>query len=365
MNAPPRILIIDDEEIVHKSCRKVFRQADYEIDTAWSGEEGLERFAAGRYDVVITDLKMPGIGGLEALRRMKERRPAQVVIVFTGYANVGTARDSLKLGAFDYIPKPFTPKELREVVENALRKAANDGEAKMLDLMAIVAHELKSPVATVHTTVETLCGGYFGELSPEQRARLETVMRNCQYLEDIIRSYIDLSKMELDALAFKRVPVDLVREVVGPVAGTPEYRANLKGMPLVEEYADVPPVAGDAALLRIVANNLVNNAVKYGAAGTPILVRIREEGGAILFTVRNEGPGIPPGDVATRLFRRFGRLKQKGTEGVKGSGLGLYICRQIVEKHDGKIEVDSAPGWVEFSVRLAPAAAAGGASREG
>ncbi|RPJ48583.1 MAG: hybrid sensor histidine kinase/response regulator [Candidatus Latescibacterota bacterium] len=353
MGDPTTILIVDDEEIVLRSCRRVLKDSGYEIETAASGEEAEEKLRERRRDIVVTDLKMPGMGGIELLKRIKERTPEQVVIVFTGYANVATARESLKLGAFDYVPKPFTPDELRDVLANAAKSLCEKGPAKMLDLMAIVAHEFKSPVATVHTTVETLYGGYFGELNEQQRHGLETIMRNCQYLEDILRSSIDLAKMEWNDLEIRKEKVRLVPDVIQPVLDTPEYRTNLKKMRLVPKLGDVRELTGDPNLLRIVVGNLVNNAVKYGRPSTDIEIEAREEAEHAVLSVRNEGAGISREDIEGRLFKRFERLKQKGTEGVKGSGLGLYICRQIVERHGGRIEVDSEVGrYARFVVRL-------------
>ncbi|MBS1197155.1 MAG: response regulator [Proteobacteria bacterium] len=348
-----RLLFIDDEEIVLKSCLKILKDRGYDIETAHSGEEGLGKISNHHYDLVVTDLKMPGIDGIEVLRRIKTKDPTQLVVVFTGFATVETARESLKMGAFDYIPKPFTATELRDVVANALRSLENEQEVKMIDLMAIVAHEFKSPVAAVQTTADTLYGGYFGQLTPDQRKGLETIMRNCQYLEDIIRCYVDLSKMELGNLEFKETSIDLVKDVVAATVDKPEYAKNLKRMRLQATYDDVPPVSGDANLLRIVVNNLVNNAIKYGRAETDIRVKVYQQDGQVLISVFNEGPGIETTDIETRLFKRFERLKQSGTEGVKGSGLGLYICKKIVDQHRGKIEVVSEFGrFVEFKVRL-------------
>lgn len=353
MDESVRLLIVDDEDIVIRSCRSILRHSPYQIETASSAEEALEKLSHERYDVIVTDLKMPGLGGMELLRRIKEKTPAQLVIVFTGYATVETTRESLKMGAFDYIPKPFTAGELRDVIANAVKSLDNSKETQMVDLMAIVAHEFKSPIATVQTTVQTLYGGYFGKLTPEQQKGLETIIRNCEYLEDVIRCYIDLSKMELNNLAFEPAPVDLVKDVVIPVVDTPEYQANLKKMPIVSQYDDVPAVAGDVNLLKIVVNNLVNNAIKYGKGGSTIRITVGRGERGVALTVYNEGPGIDPKDIENRLFKRFERLKQAGTEGVKGSGLGLYICKQIIDKHGGSIAVRSAPGeFVEFRVDL-------------
>jgi signal transduction histidine kinase len=145
------------------------------------------------------------------------------------------------MGAFDYIPKPFTPEEFRDVVQNAI-KSGEGNETTMLDLMAIVSHELKSPVAVVHTTAQTLAKGYFGNLEPKQKEILETIIRNCQYLEDIIRSYIDLSKMELDDIEALNQKVNLVNDVIQNVLEIPEYSSNMKKMKLSTEFKIHPVI---------------------------------------------------------------------------------------------------------------------------
>jgi signal transduction histidine kinase len=353
MSRAINILIIDDEPIVIRSCTKALGKCGYLIDSASSGEEGVTKSSEKKYDIIITDLKMPGIGGIEALRRIKERDPKQIVIVFTGHADVGTARESLKLGAFDYIPKPFTPDELRDVIANAIVLLDKKSDTKMLDLMTIVAHEFKSPVSTVHTTADTLYGGYFGNLTDEQQKVIETIKRNCQYLEDIIRCYIDLSKMELDGLAFPKQNLDFVEQVVRPAVETPEYNDNLKKMRVVVDYAAMPHVVGDANLLKIVINNLLNNAIKYGYPSTDIKIQVRQDEKHAIFSILNEGVGMSQEDIEKRLFKRFERLKQKGSEGVKGSGLGLYICKVIADKHEGKLEVTSEIGkFAQFTLYL-------------
>ena len=163
-----RILVADDEKIKRVTLAQDLAAQGHDVATACDGEEALEQLANGRFDVVVTDLKMPGIGGMEVLRTLRKERPEIIVVIFTGYANVETAREALKNGAFDYIPKPFTPDEIKEVVRNAVKARAGNAEAKMIDLLAIVSHELKSPLATVQTTAETLYRGYFGMLEPVQ-----------------------------------------------------------------------------------------------------------------------------------------------------------------------------------------------------
>lgn len=344
MKQKMKILIIDDENIVLKSCLRILINEDYEIDTVPSGDEGLARTAKKEYDIVITDLKMPGIGGMEVLAMLRKDQPEVTVIIFTGYATVETTREALKLGAFDYIPKPFTSEELRNVVENAVKARWESSHAGMLDLMAIVSHEMKSPVSAMHATAETLYRGYFGNLDPEQQKTVEKILRNCQYLEDIIRNYIDLSKMDLDNLESFTERTDLVKDVLLPSLEVPETIDNLKRMPLINEFTATSLIRGDPNLLKIVITNLVDNAIKYGEPGTPVTVRCFEDENNCIVSVSNKGVGISKEDIEHKLFRKFSRLKQKGTEGTKGSGLGLYICKKIIEKHQGKLWVESELG---------------------
>lgn len=353
MEQKVKILIIDDEDVVLKSCLRILRNEAYEIDIASSGVEGLELARKKKYDIVITDLKMPKIGGMEILSTLKNEQSDVTVVIFTGYATVETAREALKNGAFDYIPKPFTPDELREVVKNAIASRKDSSHASMLDLMSIVSHELKSPISVVHTTAETLYKGYFGSLDPGQQKTMETILRNCQYLEDIIRNYLDLSKMEIDSIESFNQSIELVDDVIQPLVDMPEHAQNMKRMKLVTNYTTRPRINGDPNLLKIVVTNLINNAIKYGRENTEITIDLYEDNGNVVFSIMNEGVGISKEDIEKKLFQRFSRLKQKGTEGVKGSGLGLYICKTIMDKHNGRIWVESEPEkWVKFSIAL-------------
>lgn len=352
MNKQIKMLIIDDEDIVLKSCLRILKGEDYQIDTAYSGEDGLQKIDSKSYDLVVTDLMMPGMSGIDVLRTVKDRKLDLIVVIFTGYATAETAREALKMGAFDYIPKPFTPDEFRDVINNAI-KSREGSETSMLDLMAIVSHELKSPVAVVHTTAQTLAKGYFGNIEPKQKEILDIIIRNCQYLEDMIRSYIDLSKMELDDMEAFHQKIDFVNDVVKPVIDIPEYKNNMKNMPLEAELNAKVKIEGDPNLLQIVVTNFVNNAIKYGRADTAVKIKVSETDNGIVCSIYNQGVGISKEDSATKLFEKFGRLKQKGTEGIKGSGLGLYICKKIIEKHNGRVWIESVPGeFVTFYFSL-------------
>ena len=121
MGEPARILVVDDELPVCKSVSSALAVEDYTVDIALSAEEALEKQAESPYDIVITDLMMPGLGGMELLRRVVSEKPATKVIMITGYPSIRSAVEATRLGAFDYIPKPFTPDELRSLVARALK----------------------------------------------------------------------------------------------------------------------------------------------------------------------------------------------------------------------------------------------------
>lgn len=135
-----KILVVDDEITVCKSIRQAIVADDYEVDMALSGEEALKKDKESAYDLIITDLMMPGISGLDLLRALKEARPKVNVIMVTGYPTIKTAVQSVKMGAFDYLPKPFTPADLRGLVARAFKKAegegAGAGEAAALSIPA-------------------------------------------------------------------------------------------------------------------------------------------------------------------------------------------------------------------------------------
>jgi DNA-binding NtrC family response regulator len=117
-----RILVVDDESIVCESCKRILDEDGYEVETALSGEEAFEKMKENPFDIVITDLKMPDIDGMEVLRTFRQEYPDTVVIMITGFSTVETAVEAMKLGAFDYIPKPFTPDEVSIVVKKAFEK---------------------------------------------------------------------------------------------------------------------------------------------------------------------------------------------------------------------------------------------------
>lgn len=129
---PGKVLVIDDEASIRLACEKVLTAAGYEVEVAADGAEGLDRLAAGGFDVALVDLKMPGVDGMEVLRRAREMDPDLVTIVITGYPSYESVVEAIKAGAYDYIPKPFSPDELRTVVGRGYEKHELERQARLL-----------------------------------------------------------------------------------------------------------------------------------------------------------------------------------------------------------------------------------------
>jgi signal transduction histidine kinase len=232
-------------------------------------------------------------------------------------------------------------------------------------LLYFVAHELKAPLASIATIGSTLTEGYLGKLTPEQSEKVQRMIANSNYLMNLVRDYLDLSQIETGELRFEPGPaVDLVEEVIRPMVEIQTPAARARGM-TIETDVEYLVAPCDATLLKVVFSNLLGNAVRYGRENSGILVRLvrrafvdyTDSGEQVrqywaLFSVRNEGVGFTP-EQKHKLFARFQRLHHPEHKGVTGSGLGLYIARQIVIRHGGEITAESEPGkWAEFRFRI-------------
>lgn len=221
-----------------------------------------------------------------------------------------------------------------------------------IEMLGFVTHELKNPLTSAIMSLYTVKDGYLGELTPAQKRSLESVAQSLDYFQDMIKNYLDLSRLERGDLAVRKRDVALWDHVVAPALDGFEREIQEKGMVVVDHIPDNMTVAADSNLLRIVYDNLLSNALKYGREGGTIMLDASNGGRITTLSVRNDGEGISPERVP-QLFKKFSRLESPEYAGKKGTGLGLYICREIIEKHGGEIWVDSKAGeWVKFSFTL-------------
>ncbi|MBN1361542.1 MAG: cache domain-containing protein [Sedimentisphaerales bacterium] len=221
-----------------------------------------------------------------------------------------------------------------------------------MEMLGFVSHELKNPLSSAILSLYTVKDGYLGKITDVQERSLASVARSLEYFQDMVKNYLDLSRLEKGELKARKHDIDLRAQVIEPVLDGLRKGLEDKGMSVVNNVVEGLRITADGTLIRIVYDNLLSNAIKYGKEGGRVELDTRRDEGAITLRVYNEGPGIPASEIP-KLFEKFSRLEHPEYIREKGTGLGLFICREIVEEHGGKIWVDSEEGqWVRFSFTL-------------
>jgi signal transduction histidine kinase len=354
-----RLLIVDDEARHMEALRDTLGGHGYEVAGHASAASALAELRRRPFDVLLTDLVMPGMTGIELLRAALQIDPQLVGIVMTGEGSIATAVEAMRSGATDYVLKPFRLASILPVLGRAveigrlrrenvalqasLRQRADELEASNRELDAFtrsVSHDLRTPLSALlgfsvllQQTVQTL--------SPRERAWLEGIQQAAEHMTHLIEALMRLSQMGRRALEL--APVD----VAALVRGVVDEQRRAAGAPAVRfAVGELPPVVADGPMLRQVFANLIGNAMKYASRTEPpreATIRIggERDGAEMVFFVSDDGPGFDPAD-AERLFDVFTRLK--GADGVEGHGVGLSIVQRIVQRHGGRVWAVSAPG---------------------
>jgi two-component system sensor histidine kinase/response regulator len=361
MDIIPKILIIDDEEIVLDSCTFILAKSGYQIVTARNGTLGLEMLEQEKPDLVFVDLKMPGISGLEVLEKIQELDPTIVPIVITGFATVSSAVEAMKKGAYDFLPKPFTPDEMRLIARRAIDKRrlvletiALRREKEMLreQFAAIVSHELKSPLGAVQQSMYGLVSDLSDKLSDEQKSKIERLQSRIADLIKLVNTWLRAISVDISTIRENFAPTSIV-EVVSKAVENIQQHAVRKDISIKTTLREpLAPINGNEVTLVEALVNIVGNAVKYTQMGGHIIVTAREEDNKILVEIKDDGVGISADDLP-HVFDDFyvGATKP---EGERRSGVGLAITKRIIDAHDGSISVDSELGKGSTFVILLP-----------
>ncbi|MDD5723030.1 MAG: hybrid sensor histidine kinase/response regulator [Syntrophales bacterium] len=345
------VLIIDDEETIRDGCRQALEKSGYAVITTEDGPEGIRIAREKRPDLVFVDLNLPGMSGLEVIDILLEDIPHIVLVVITGYASILSAVESMKRGAYDYLPKPFTPDQLRAVTKRGLEHHNLKVEARMLrdahenmtkDFVTFVSHEMRSPLITIRQSIEALkvvAGDCLNSEANDIIGRCEKRIRN---LEDLVEHWLDIRQIEAGTLIREKGILDLsavVMRSIEDIAPLCEKREITLERDIPK---DLPMITGDEESLVRVFVNIIGNATKYTPAGGRISVRIGYDDHYVSATVSDTGRGIPKREHPF-IFEPFYRVKEKG-EQLEGSGLGLNFCKRIMDAHNGKISVSSEEG---------------------
>ncbi len=339
---------------MHDSCRQVLTRSGYEVFTSFDGERGMILVREEKPDIVLLDLKMPGRDGKDYIHEIAQTDPAIVIVVITGYATVESAVEAMKLGAYDFLPKPFTPDELRMIVNRGMDKRNLLVETKRLqdenqrireNFVSVITHEMRSPLVVVEQYIEVLLGGFTGTLAEKQAELLTQCRRRIRWLLTLVTEWLDMARIQ-ETIVLERVEEVEIGKVLEEAIDLLVPLAEEKEIEIQFEVPDtIPAVMGNHEALVHLFMNLFSNAVKYNKQKGKITASVYEKEDCIKVKVSDTGIGIPE-EMQPFIFDEFFRVRNiekqsRSKGGSTGTGLGLAIAKKIVDAHKGYISLES------------------------
>ncbi len=359
----PRVLVIFDQATACRACDQVLSAHGFETVVCQDGARGVALFRDQRPDAVLVDYHLPDIPGTEVLKRIGQIDPLVPAIMVTGRATLETAMAAIKLGAYDFMPMPFTPDELTAAVKGALKRRALNLETQRLkeekealerNFVTFVTHQLRSPLVAMAQFFEVLVSGAAGPLSQKQQDIIEKIYDRLQDMLTLINNWLDLSRVKAGVIVERLAPLEAAAFTAKVVADhQPIAEAAGASLDWRPPAGEVMITADGESLAQALAN-LITNAIKYaGGEDRPAVVEVglKVKNGQAVISVADNGPGIPQ-EFIPFLFDEFSRAKQRGKK-TAGSGLGLALANRIVVEHGGVITVDTREGHgTTFSIIL-------------
>ncbi len=359
MNTPPlppihsvksRILVVDDVVQNLQVVGTMLRNEGHDVMPASSGAQALDRVRARIPDLILLDLMMPEMDGLEVCQRLKaDPATREIPVIFLTASNeMDHLVKGFEAGAVDYVTKPFNGAELLARVRTHLElKLARERLREMNDekneFMGIAAHDLRNPLSAIkgysEMVIEDALDLKHRDLEEHGRRILDTTVR----MAEMVQNLLDANRIERGEMQVNLAATDFAA-LAASVTETQRPRAAAKQQTIHLENEPAPvSVMVDPAVLVQVLENLISNAVKYSPPGKHIWVSLRREPDGARCTVRDEGPGLSAEDKK-KLFGKFARLSAKPTGGEHATGLGLSIVKKMVEAMLGRVWCESEPG---------------------
>jgi two-component system, sensor histidine kinase and response regulator len=355
------VLAVDDEAGMRSGIVRSLARFEIEVpeakDTirfhvaeASTGEEAVSLIVAAPPDILLLDYKLPGISGIDVLNQTVDQQDDMLTIMITAYASIDTAITATRKGAYDFLPKPFTPRDLKHSVRKAAIRLVLARKAKELEaanrrvrfeFTRVLGHELKAPIAAVCGYLYLLRDHILGD---DVKAYDDAVGRSLKRLDQmrkLIVDLLDMTRLESGEKVRAMEWLDM-QETVESALELVETEAARRSISLSHEGAEGVRIWADRGELDMMLNNLVSNSVKYNRDGGSVKVTLVSGEEGICIDVADTGIGMTPEDVE-KLFGEFVRIKTDQTRNILGSGLGLSILKRLAALYGGEISVTSEP----------------------
>lgn len=336
------ILIVDDEMGPRESLKMILKPY-FNVYTAERGGQAIEILNQVPIDLVTVDLKMPGLPGTKVLEKVKQRDPDIEAIIITGYGSMDTAIEGLRLGAFDYISKPFDVNHILALVRRALARRNARLKLRQIksEFLANISHELRTPLSVVIGFVSVLLDQLIGRLSDEQQRALEKVYKNSEELLELIDNVLCLTSLNSGDLPLTEKEFD-VGQTVREIAERYHKLLVKKGI----EFSMQSPSAGvriasDPAKVGRIFQNLLHNAIKFTARGqVAVKVHRSVNRGVVDLEIIDTGIGIPRDQIES-MFQPFEQMDGSIRREYSGMGLGLTVARRLTDFLGGTLDIRS------------------------
>lgn len=354
-----KVLVVDDEPGIRSGVARILRNfhvtypfmdEDYtfEVIEAATGEEGIEIVDREKPDIMLLDNKLPGIQGVEVLEYVKKKNYDIVVAMITSYASLDIAVRAHNDGATDFIPKPFTPQELKSSIEQITKqqylrrithKLKVEGKKVRFQFLSVLSHELKAPLNAIEGYLRMIQERQMGESVSEYDSAIERSLQRISGMRNLIMDLLDFTKVNFERQVEKSREID-VNEMVSMAIVTVSPYAIHKDIQFVTRVKGCNKIWADPNDFEIILNNLISNAVKYNRSGGRVTVNADCNENEFTISVEDTGIGMSS-DESAMLFEEFSRIRNDKTRNISGSGLGLSIVKKVVELYHGVINVES------------------------
>ena len=366
-----KVLVVDDEPGIRSGVSRIlnnfhvnypFMDEDYtfEVTEAATGEDGIAILDRDRPDILLLDNKLPGIQGVEVLEYVRNKKYDIVVAMITSYASLDVAIKAHRFGATDFIPKPFTPQELKSSIENITKqqylkrithRLNEEGKKIRYQFLSVLSHELKAPLNAIEGYLKMMQEKQSGDRIDDYGIPIERSLQRIQGMRNLIMDLLDFTKIRLERKEEKIEEVHLAGIASGAIVTVQPYAIQMEVSVKLKVKSDAVIMA-DPTDMEIIFNNLVSNSVKYNKVGGEAEIIIDGNDNDVLLFFTDTGIGITETDKEN-LFAEFVRIKNEKTRNISGSGLGLSIVKKVIELYNGTIAVDSTPDvGTTFTVRL-------------